>query len=608
MRHTKNYRERFLPAVDRTLPVLETTLTVLIALFAFAVFYYTDFSDTLDNAMLLGDSIADGHFTDYYAYAAEHASLQTVYTANYDVFLYAVFLIWNLPTFILHRISGIDYMNSFGALLWCKALIFSAIAVSAVFLGKTVALWVKNARARFTLIILFGASSCVVFPALVTCQYDILSVACILAGLYFYLRRRDVAFFILFAIAVPLKMFALFVYIPLILLREKRVWAIVIKLIPAFAVNFLLSLPFRGDSWYELCIGSQNRDAVELILGSSVKIGKITVCPFIAVFLAICVVCYAAKRERWDSDDGYSRYYVPVYAAAISLASFVFLVSIRSYWCIIAVPLLLAVAFFDPARLRVNVLLCTVGGACLTVYFMMTHWVLSYRHLADYLLLANTVVPAEGRELTYGGVRGFFADHGLAEYAPLLFTLAFGAVLMLLLLNIPRQQSCTRWSASEHSPERWYGILQISLCAVLVALTVFASTATRPVALVSGNATSHTDDILRGDSVSVTFTAGEDRDITELIFTASNSASSRNYRSTVTVVLEDVSSGELLVQSTVGTVNVENDKPFRLKFDPVHVSKGTEYRVTFTGRALRSGSAEFAIASDENGQPVIVIR
>ncbi len=608
MNHTKSLRERFLPALDRTLPVLEMTLTVLIALFAFAVFYYADFSDTLDNAIMLGDSIADGHFTDYYAYAAEHANPQTAYTANYDVFLYAVFLIWNLPTFILHRISGIDYMNSFGALLWCKAMIFAAIAVSAAFLGKTVSLWVKNARARFSVIILFCASSCVVFPALVTCQYDIISIAFTIAGLYFYLKRKDIPFFILFAVAAPLKMFALFVYIPLILLREKRIWAIILKLVPAFAVNFLLSLPFRGDSWYELCIGSQNRDAADLILGSSIKLGSITICPFIVVFLAICVACYAAKREHWDSDESPSRYYVPVYAAALSLASFVFLVAIRSYWCIVAVPLLLAVAFFDPARLRVNVLLCTIGSACLTVYFMMIHWVLSYRHLADHLLLANVVGPKEGYELTYGGVSQLFQRYGLNKYASLLFTLALGSAVMLFVLNMPREKACARWSAAEHSTERWYGILQIAICAALVALTLFASTATQPQALVSGKATSHTADILHGESVSVTFTAPEDRDITELTFTASNSASARSHRSTVTVTVEDVASGEVLVEKLIGTANIENNTPFRLKFDTVHVSKGREYRVTFTGKALRSGSTEFAVASDENGQPVVEIR
>lgn len=608
MNHTKRLRHRLLPALDRTLPALEMTLTVLIALFAFAVFYYTDFSDTLDNAIMLGDSIADGHFADYYGYAAEHASSQTVFTANYDVFLYALFLIWNLPTFILHRLIGLEYMYSVGALIWCKALILAAIAVSAVFLRKTVALWVKNTRARFTVIILFCSSTCVVFPALVTCQYDIISVALTLAGLYFYLKRRDIPFFILFALAVPLKLFALFVYIPLILLREKRIWAIVLKLIPAFAVNFLLSLPFRGESWYELCLTSQNRDAAELILGSSLKLGEITVCPFIAVFLAICVVCYAIKKDRWDSDDSPLRYYVPVYAAAISLASFVFLVAIRSYWCIIAVPLLLAVAFFDPARLRVNVLLCTVGSACLTVYFMMNHWVLSYRHLADRLLLENAAVPKAGYELKYDGVSGFFSDIGLTEYSSILFTLAFGAAVMLLVLNIPREKACERWTSGEHSPERWYGILQIAICAALVSLTMFASTATRPEALISGEATSYTGDILRGKAVSVTFTADADRDITELTFTASNSASERNHRSTVTVTLENVSSGEILTEKMIGTVNVEDSVPFRLKLGEVHITKGTEYRVTFTGRALRSGSAEFAVASDENGQPVIEIR
>lgn len=604
----KKTHDRATPAADRFLPVVTVTLTAIVLLFSFTVFYYADFSDTLDNAIMLGDSIADGNFSGYYAYAAENAHPNTVYTANYNVFLYAIFLIWNLPTFIIHRISGFDYMTSVLALLWCKALIAAGIAASAFFLRKIVSLWVKNARALFTLTLLFCASSCVIFPALVTCQYDILSVAFTLAGLYCYLKGKHIPFLILFAVAVPLKMFALFAYIPLILLREKRIWAIVLKLIPAFAVNFIFSLPFRGDSWYEVCLGSQNRDAIKLILDSSVTFGKLTFIPFIAAFLAICVVCYALSPDSRDDASTASRYQVPVFAAAISLASFVFLVSVRSYWCIIAVPLMLAVVFFNPEKLRVNVLLFTVGGACLTVFHMMTHWVLSYWHLVDFLMLANVVSPKEGYELTYGGVGTFFASHGLDRYASLLFTLALSAAAMLFVLNIPRKKSCARWKNEGHKPESWYGILQIALSAALVVLTVYASTASRPEALISGTATSHTRDILRGDPVSMTFTPSEDRYITELTFTADNGAVSRKSRSTVTVTLEDASTGEVLAEKLIGTASVEDDKPFTLELDPVHVERGTEYRVTFSGKALRNGSAGFCIASDESGRPVVGIR
>ena len=39
----------------------------------FAVFHYYDYADTLDNAIMLGESILDGKFTQYYSYAAENA-------------------------------------------------------------------------------------------------------------------------------------------------------------------------------------------------------------------------------------------------------------------------------------------------------------------------------------------------------------------------------------------------------------------------------------------------------------------------------------------------------------------------------------------------------
>jgi len=72
------------------------------------VFWYSDIGDTLDNSVLLVESIVEGEFFDYYEYAATHSARQSQYSANYNVILYAIFAIWNFPTVIVHLATEVN--------------------------------------------------------------------------------------------------------------------------------------------------------------------------------------------------------------------------------------------------------------------------------------------------------------------------------------------------------------------------------------------------------------------------------------------------------------------------------------------------------------------
>ncbi|MBO4242301.1 MAG: hypothetical protein J5883_03380, partial [Clostridiales bacterium] len=176
----------------------EIFITAVLLLASFLIFYYTDFSDSLDNGVMLFESIKNGQFTEYYRYAAENAASETVYTANYNVILYFVFMIWNLPTAILHVTKDIDYMDSVKCLLWCKLLILLMILASSYVMRKIMDLYVDSKELKNKAHLFFLSSSCVIVPALVASQYDIFSIFFILLGLYFYLKKDMKKFLIFF--------------------------------------------------------------------------------------------------------------------------------------------------------------------------------------------------------------------------------------------------------------------------------------------------------------------------------------------------------------------------------------------------------------------------
>ena len=107
-------REQFLGADARetAIKALLYVCAAAVVAVAYLVFHYTDYTDTLDNAVMLAECIAQGNVLDYYHYAAVNAHPDTVYSANYNIALYLVFLVWNLPTVILHLTSGKSPINS----------------------------------------------------------------------------------------------------------------------------------------------------------------------------------------------------------------------------------------------------------------------------------------------------------------------------------------------------------------------------------------------------------------------------------------------------------------------------------------------------------------
>ena len=76
-------------------------------------------------------------------------------------------------------------------------------------------------RAKWVAFYFLSAMS-VVLPVFVIVQYDIVLVAVMLLGLHAYMKGNQRGFLLWFMLANTLKLFAVFVFIPLVLLKEKR--------------------------------------------------------------------------------------------------------------------------------------------------------------------------------------------------------------------------------------------------------------------------------------------------------------------------------------------------------------------------------------------------
>lgn len=377
----------------------------------FLIFWYRDIGDTLDNSVMLVEAVSQGRFSDFYRYSAENAAPATRYSANYNILLYIVFALWNLPTALAHIFTGFDYTVSVPALLWCKLLIVFVY----LFLSREVYRLMKiyapdDETAPKTAVYLMLSSLCAFVPAMIAVQYDCISLYFMLLGLRFYAQNKNVKFVLAFALSAPFKLFSLFIYVPILLLRHKNVFKILMYLVPVLLPGVLLELPFMGEAYFEAAMQSQNGDAVRLILEASASVAgiQLSINPFLISYFMICLFAYT-RREP----DALSEARMSVYFSFMAFSAFLCLTPIRSYWIVLYTPFLAMLVCMRKTGRAAALLTDTLAGAAGGLFVLANHWIYNTGEIVSRLCLKNLRLP-EGTVAKYAPLTSYALPEGIA--------------------------------------------------------------------------------------------------------------------------------------------------------------------------------------------------
>ena len=394
---------------------------LFVAMFLLAVasfvFLYGDMVDMVSNSNLLLKSVLEGKFLAYYTYTLENST--SSFAANYDFPIYMIFAIWNLPfAMIFHfEANGLIY-------LWSKLLVILCIVVCSCIMYKIYKLFDEKEHFTRGSFLLFMVTSPLVFLGeFVAGQYDCISMILILAGLYEYLKDRDKRSLLFFCLAVPLKTFAIFLFIPLLFYKEKNVLKILLKIACVFIIPFFCKQLFRKDPAYSFLLGAQNRDATKLLMDASIQIFNIEVHVFLLLFMLLCFICYFCKYDKSK---------VLLISATIYTA-FILFIPIRSYWVFLAEPFLILLITSRPKLYKVNYLVHTVAGVSGSIFFLYFHGIYNSNWMTRSLgLIQVTNLPSV---VKYGSFSNFINIHGWSVYMPLLRTVFIGSCVLLLIIN-----------------------------------------------------------------------------------------------------------------------------------------------------------------------------
>lgn len=163
----------------------------------------------------------NGHFSDFYDYNANYVGRN-----DYLPLIYIIFAIWNIPLKIfglMHDVASIGIPINAIELLWTKFLLvifFSATIFVIYKIGKVISS--ESQKAKYIAII-FATSPIAIFSVFIFGGYDIIGILFTMIGFYYYIQKKYYKFCIAFSLAISIKFFPLIIFIPLLLLAEKRI-------------------------------------------------------------------------------------------------------------------------------------------------------------------------------------------------------------------------------------------------------------------------------------------------------------------------------------------------------------------------------------------------
>lgn len=264
---------RLFPACQ--LSLLDYLLAGMLLFFCYFAFFQADIVITGRNSL----NYLFGNTLDFYENCKKIQGAGQVFMANYPPSIYAVFAAWLYPFKLLGLIkSAADF--PLYLVYWLKALTSLVyIATGFVFYRVTQYYHGNKAWGKYAAW-LWLTTPLALFSQFIFSQYDIFYVFLTVLGFLFFIKRQVFLASFIFGVAITFKYFPIFVFVPLLVLFEKKLLRLSVAgcifLIPVFLIQclygnspafiegvirfsliprvFLAALPLGGPSIYYLVI------------------------------------------------------------------------------------------------------------------------------------------------------------------------------------------------------------------------------------------------------------------------------------------------------------------------------------------------------------------
>lgn len=434
-------------------------------------FLYSDILITTKHSANLLQAIFSGHPLDFYKLnygLVVDRFLPVATAASYEIPIFIVFAIWDIPIWIAQNLFHIQITYSLICLIWIKLMLVMFLCFCAWVVNKLcIELGINKSNIKWV-IFTFVSSPLLLIPLFIMGQYDIIAILFILLGILMYLRGNLKWFVIWFAIAITLKMFAIFVFIPLILLNNKKILNIIkylfIGLLPLVITKAAsIFMPMYSESTSSF---SGYMMTKLFSIGIAVNFGGASL--FCMALIGISIFCYM-KKIKDKQELGRFVMYIPLAV----FASFFMFVEFYPYWIILITPFIAIVLFQNMKNFKINIILDIISSTSIILMTMMVYFWCYGPLVIERMLLPRLFGSTNNLSLQYPTVLDFLSRFGVNKLAPLLLAIYISCVSAILVINFPRKGKINKKNESDNHIEWGLLFLRMLIIVPVAGLIIF---------------------------------------------------------------------------------------------------------------------------------------
>ena len=415
------------------------------------IYSYIDFRSLTIWSTTLLDCLVDGTLYDYYNIVHEniHGVPHNYFCYNYIILI--PWAIWNIPIWIVQRFLHVEILGSTWMMVWSYNFLLVVFFITLVYTKKIVEMFVEdkvkqawNSYLIFTFPFMF-------FGVVLAGQTDIIAIAITVAAIYYLLKDRQEIFLILMAVSIAAKPFFIFAYVAIILLIEKNIIKIGLKIACSTVFMLLFQAIYKNAPMYlESYAAGTGNSIIEKTVTSAIDANINYDAPLVIILL---VILYFVAYFIPYNETKEKKYYAIYMMVAPMMVYFCF-AHYEFYRMIYLAPFFMILITINQKMYRINVILETVFsivGVFLMIYYKWTAAAYYFNHG----FMKALGVGRNANECTYSSLYDLLIAK--MENLPMLQNIAAAVFItaagIFLVINLPlvtariKQpiEKCERW-------------------------------------------------------------------------------------------------------------------------------------------------------------------
>lgn len=427
---------------------IEWIMLGIVSFMFYTTMYYTDNFAIFGAAFSLNEELIKG----------ESLNLLGSMVHPYGVLHQWICELWVAPINILHHLLGLNLDNPI-SILWCKlCIVFFLVLCLKETLNIATILGISKNYNRWLLFFIVS-NILVVLPVFHIAQTDCIYLLFMLMGFRALLEKKITGFLVCFAVANSFKMISLFMFIPLVLLVEKRVFYVFRNTLIGCSIIFLQRIWYRIVGFINgVLFANRSTESIDVAIrgveASADGIGNFykkiadytlffkfpairegyTASLLILLFGILCIWCFVQKE--YDCEEMKNKC---LYASVLSMIIFFVTASPAPYWIILLYPFLFLLVYCKNKRIRINLLLEKAFSLSLfIVYVMSTFWVYGGAQTFEKLFLTKWgLVPTDHYLMGTPNIAGYLSKIGMEEMMPIVTAICLASIVGFVWINYP---------------------------------------------------------------------------------------------------------------------------------------------------------------------------